>query len=389
MDASPSKLKVGLVAGEHSGDTLGAGLMQALKATHPECEFMGVGGEKMRAAGLLCWEDAEALAVMGLTEVLKHLPRLLRLRKSLVEQFVAARPDVFVGIDAPDFNLGLAKRLRRRGLRTVQYVSPSVWAWREGRVKTIAKACDHVLCLLPFEPEFYEKHHVAATFVGHPLAQDIQPVGDVTVPRRQLGIDPDKPVLTVLPGSRRGEISRLGADFAAAARLTQQRIGNLQVCVPLASASGEAAFREVAGEAIEQGKFRLSIGDADRCMAASDALLLASGTATLEGLLHGKPMVVGYRVAPSTSRIVRTFNLIKLTHFSLPNLLTTEPMVPEFVQDALTPEAASEALLPWFEDNPKRAALLAAFEQVRTRLAVNANARAAKVVSELAREHAK
>ncbi|MEL6368945.1 MAG: lipid-A-disaccharide synthase [Pseudomonadota bacterium] len=389
MDASPSKLKVGLVAGEHSGDTLGAGLMQALKATHPECEFMGVGGEKMRAAGLLCWEDAEALAVMGLTEVLKHLPRLLRLRKSLVEQFVAARPDVFVGIDAPDFNLGLAKRLRRRGLRTVQYVSPSVWAWREGRVKTIAKACDHVLCLLPFEPEFYEKHHVAATFVGHPLAQDIQPIGDVTVPRRQLGIDPRKPVLTVLPGSRRGEISRLGADFAAAARLTQQRIGNLQVCVPLASASGEAAFREVAGEAIGQGKFRLSVGDADTCMAASDALLLASGTATLEGLLHGKPMVVGYRVAPSTSRIVRTFNLIKLTHFSLPNLLTTEPMVPEFVQDALTPEAASEALLPWFEDNPKRAALLAAFEQVRTRLAVNANARAAKVVSELAREHAK
>ncbi|MEN0045335.1 MAG: lipid-A-disaccharide synthase, partial [Pseudomonadota bacterium] len=322
--------------------------------------------------------------VMGLTEVLKHLPRLLKLRRSLVERFLAAKPDVFVGIDAPDFNLGLEKRLRGRGLRTVQYVSPSVWAWREGRVKTIAKACDHVMCLLPFEPAFYEKHRVAATFVGHPLAQDIRPVSDTAVPRRALGLDPDKPVLTVLPGSRRGEISRLGSDFAEAARLTQQRVEHLQVCVPLASASGEAAFREVAGDAIRQGNFRVSVGDADDCMAAADALLLASGTATLEGLLHGKPMVVGYRVSPSTSRIVRMFNLIKLTHFSLPNLLTTEPLVPELVQDALTPESASAALRPWFGDNPARTSLLAEFEQVRIRLAVDANTRAAKVVSELA-----
>ncbi|MEO0364285.1 MAG: lipid-A-disaccharide synthase [Pseudomonadota bacterium] len=379
MSRSLATLRIGLVAGEHSGDTLGAGLIDALREQVPGASFFGVGGPKMRAAGLECWEDSETLAVMGLTEVIKHLPRLLKLRRSLVERFVRADADAFVGIDAPDFNIGLAQRLRAKGLKTIQYVSPSVWAWRQGRVKTIAKACDRVLCLLPFEPEFYLRHNVEATFVGHPLAQNIRPVDDVAIPRRELGIGSNGPVLTVMPGSRGGEIARLAPDFLATAAALSDQLDGLTVLVPLASQRGADDVRGLIEEQGLQGNFRLSVGDANVCMAAADVLLLASGTAALEGLLHGKPMVVAYRLAPSTYRIVRALNLVKLEHFSLPNLLTAEPFVREFVQDAITPTSLSEALRPLFDDT-NQTEMLAAFAQVREQLAVNADERAARAV---------
>lgn len=382
MPASTRAFRVGLVAGEHSGDILGAGLIRAIRARIPDSEFFGVGGPRMREAGFDCWEDSEALAVMGLTEVLSHLPRLLKLRRQLVTRFAERAPDAFVGIDAPDFNLGLAKRLRRRGLRTLQYVSPSVWAWREGRVKTIAKACDRVLCLLPFEVDFYDRHGVPATFVGHPLAQQIQPLDDVSGLREQLRLKPSQPVLTLMPGSRLGEIQRLAPDFLRAAARLLETEPELQILVPLASARGEEAFSEFAKAYAFDGALRMTIGSSKDCMAASDALLMASGTAALEGLLHAKPMVVAYRLAPSTYRIVKLFNLVKLKHFSLPNLLTETPFVPEFVQGEVTGEALAEALRPMLRQGEERSAMLRAFSLVRDTLAVDADERAAAAVIE-------
>jgi lipid-A-disaccharide synthase len=212
-------VRIGLVAGEASGDTLGGAFIEAVKARVPGAQFVGVGGPKMRAAGLEAWESSEALAVMGLVEVVKHLPRLLQLRKSLRQRFLAANLDVFVGIDAPEFNLGLARQLKRGGLKCVQYVSPQVWAWRQGRVRTMHESCDLVLCLLPFEPAFYAQHGVRAQFVGHPLADQIPLEIDRSAARAKLGLAPDIPVVALLPGSRRGEVDKLGADFANAARL--------------------------------------------------------------------------------------------------------------------------------------------------------------------------
>ncbi|MEO0952750.1 MAG: lipid-A-disaccharide synthase [Pseudomonadota bacterium] len=373
-------MRVGLVAGEVSGDLLGGGLIEAIRARHPDARFEGVGGDMMRAAGMECWYDAEALAVMGLTEVLVHLPRLLRLRRDLVRRWTAEPPDVLVGIDAPDFNLGLELKLRRRGVRTVHYVSPSVWAWRQRRVRKVRRACDRVLCLLPFEPAFYADHGVAADFVGHPLAQRIAPESDATAARAALSIDGDGPVLAVLPGSRLGEISRLGADFAAAAQQFSAAHPGTTVLVPLATPAGADAFRAIVADLGVGDNFRVSVGDARGCMAACDLLLMASGTATLEGLLHGRPMVVAYRLATSTYRILRAFNLVKLKHFSLPNLLTPEPLVAEVLQDDVTPERLASELSALVSSPQRASTMRAAFRDVHTLLARNADERAAELV---------
>ncbi|MEO1594167.1 MAG: lipid-A-disaccharide synthase [Pseudomonadota bacterium] len=373
-------MRVGLVAGEVSGDVLGGGLVEAIRARHPDAQFEGVGGDTMRAAGMDCWYDAEALAVMGLTEVLAHLPRLLRLRRDLVRRWTAQPPDVFVGIDAPDFNLGLELKLRRRGVRTVHYVSPSVWAWRQRRVRKVRRACDRVLCLLPFEPDFYADNSVPADFVGHPLAQRISPEPDTAAARAALSIAGDGPVLAVLPGSRLGEIGRLGADFAAAAQQFSAANPGTTVLVPLATPAGADAFRAIVADLGVGDNFRISVGDARACMAACDLLLMASGTATLEGLLHGRPMVVAYRLATSTYRILRALKLVKLKHFSLPNLLTPEPLVTEVLQDDVTPERLASELNTLMASPERAAAMRRAFSDVHELLARNADARAAELV---------
>ncbi|MEO0345039.1 MAG: lipid-A-disaccharide synthase [Pseudomonadota bacterium] len=373
-------MRVGLVAGEVSGDLLGGGLIEAIRARHPDAQFEGVGGDTMRAAGMDCWYDAEALAVMGLTEVLAHLPRLLRLRRDLVRRWTAQPPDVLVGIDAPDFNLGLELKLRRRGVRTVHYVSPSVWAWRQRRVRKVRRACDRVLCLLPFEPAFYADHGVPADFVGHPLAQRISPESDTTAARAALSIAGDGPVLAVLPGSRLGEIGRLGADFAAAAQQFSAAHPGATVLVPLATEAGADVFRALVADLGIGDTFRISVGDSRACMAACDLLLMASGTATLEGLLHGRPMVVAYRLAASTHRIVTALNLVKLKHFSLPNLLTPEPLVTEVLQDDVTPERLANELSALVASPERASAMRDAFHEVHTVLARNADERAAELV---------
>ncbi len=340
-------MKFALVAGEASGDTLGAALLLALRQRHPNAEFIGVGGPKMQALGLTMLAHAEELAVMGLTEVLAHLPRLLALRARLRRELLAGKPDVFVGIDAPEFNLGLARWLKRRGLKTVQYVSPQVWAWRQGRVKTMGSAVDLVLCLLPFEPDFYQANQVRAEFVGHPLADEVPLVIDRQGARSALGVPAAAKVLAVLPGSRIGEVARLGADFAAAAAqfVAAQAPGvRIVVLVPLVNDAIRTLFTEQARAAAIAAEVRLLDGQAQRALAAADVVLVASGTATLETLLCKRPMVVAYRLGAVTAFLLRRLGLVKVPYFSQPNLLLGERRVPEFFQEQVRPAALAAAL---------------------------------------------
>jgi lipid-A-disaccharide synthase len=328
--------RIALVAGEASGDLLGAALVRDLKAIHPDAEFVGVAGPEMRAAGVSAWHDCEALAVMGLVEVLKHLPRLLRLRRQLRDRLLAWRPDVVIGIDAPDFNLGLEKWLKRRGVRTVHYVSPSVWAWREGRAAKIGASADRVLCLFPMEPAIYAKHGVEANFVGHPLAAMLPMHPDREAARRALGIDGDGPLLALLPGSRGSEIARLGPVFLDAVARLLPRMPGLRVLAPMANARCRERFQTLLAAHPESlalhDALHLVDGRAREAMVASNGVLLASGTAALEAMLAKRPMVVAYRIAPLTHFIVKAFGLLKVERYSLPNVLAGENLVPERMQ---------------------------------------------------------
>ncbi len=375
-------MRIALVAGEASGDTLGAALIEALRRRYPDAQFAGVAGPKMKAAGCTAWFDSEELAIMGLAEILRHLPRLLRLRASLKRRMVAWRPDVFVGIDAPEFNLGLARKLKRAGLKTVQYVSPQVWAWRQGRVRTIGESCDLVLCLLPFEPEFYREHGVRAAFVGHPLADQIPMEPDRAGARAALGIAPDARVLALLPGSRRGEVERLGDSFAGAAELTARRIPDLVCIAPMVTPALRALFATHFGEGM-RAKVRFLDGDARRALAAADVVLSASGTATLETALSKRPMVVAYKLAPVTAFVLRTLGIVKIKHFSQPNLLAGVELVPEFFQEAATPENLSAALLRWFERPEDVAHVQREFASIHEKLRRDGAERAAVEVAEL------
>ena len=413
--SSAAALRVGLVAGESSGDTLGAALIHALRARIPDVECFGVAGPKMIAAGCEPWASADELAVMGLAEIVHHLPRLLRLRKSLLDRFTAARPDVFVGIDSPEFNLGVAKRLKQRGLKTVQYVSPQVWAWRQGRVRTIGKACDLVLCLLPFETDFYARHGVRAVFVGHPLADQIPLQVDREEARRALGIESDATVVALLPGSRMGEVERLGADFAAAALWIAERRPSVRFIAPMASARVREAFERqvtasgaalaLASGAVQSrgapsaGRAQASMpaiasrapaimlleGQAQRALAASDGVIVASGTATLETLLTGRPMVVAYRLSAMTAFLLRTLGLVKVPYFSQPNLLVRRRLVPEFFQEAVSGAALGAALLQEIEDPQHVGELTREFRTVHEALRRGGADRAATAILECVR----
>jgi lipid-A-disaccharide synthase len=383
-------MNVGIVAGESSGDTLGAALIHALRAQVPNVRCFGVAGPKMIAAGCEAWASADELAVMGLAEIVHHLPRLFRLRKSLLERFSAARPDVFVGIDSPEFNLGIAKRLKRGGLKTVQYVSPQVWAWRQGRVKTIGKACDLVLCLLPFETDFYSQHGVRAVFVGHPLADQIPLEVDRGEALRALGIDSDAIVIALLPGSRMGEVELLGADFAAAAAWISERRPEVRFIAPMASARVRAAFeRHVTALAGAEVRVVPSItlleGQAQQALTASDGVIVASGTATLETLLIGRPMVVAYRFSAVTAFLLRALGMIKVPYFSQPNLLVGRRLVPEFLQEEVNGPVLGAALLQEIKDPQHVGELTREFRSVHEVLRRGGAEGAASAILELVR----
>ncbi|QSL93193.1 lipid-A-disaccharide synthase [Ectopseudomonas toyotomiensis] len=335
-------IRVALVAGEASGDILGSGLMQAIKQRHPDAEFIGVGGARMEAEGLKSYFPMERLAVMGLVEVLGRLFELLGRRRQLARDLIAAQPDVFIGIDAPDFNLGLELKLRRAGIKTVHYVSPSVWAWRQKRVLKIREACDLMLTLFPFEAQFYDEHQVPVRFVGHPLADAIPQQADRAAAREVLDLPQDEPVVALMPGSRGGEVARLGELFLdAAIRLRALRPG-IHFLLPCATPERREQLEQMlAGRDLP---LTLLNGRSHEALAACDAVLIASGTATLEALLYKRPMVVAYRVAPLTYRILK--RLVKSPYISLPNLLAERLLVPELIQDAATPEALAQAVAP-------------------------------------------
>jgi lipid-A-disaccharide synthase len=376
MPVAPSTLCVALVAGEASGDILGAGLMRALKARHPDVRFIGVGGPLMEAQGLRSSFPMERLAVMGLVEVLGRLRELLGRRKALIEDLLSARPDVFIGIDAPDFTLAIEARLHQSGIKAVHYVSPSVWAWRQKRVQKIRQGCDLMLTLFPFEARFYEEQGVPVRFVGHSLADQIPLQADRAQARAAVGLELADQVVALMPGSRGGEVRRLGAlFFDTAQRLLATRPG-LRFVVPCASPERRAQL-----EALLEGRqlpVTLLDGRSHEALAACDAVLIASGTATLEALLYKRPMVVAYRLAPLTWWMLK--RMVTSPYVSLPNLLAQRELVPEILQDAATPEALAEALLPLL-DNPQQQT--AGFDAIHRTLRQDASNQAADAVLQL------
>lgn len=373
--------RIAIVAGEISGDRLGAGLIAAVRARRPDVQFAGIAGPAMQAAGCEAWAASEELAVMGLAEVVRHLPRLRRVMQRLEQRLAANPPDLYIGIDAPDFNLRVERRVRRAGLRTVHYVSPSVWAWRPGRVQVLQEACDHVLCLLPFEADFLRGHGVPATFVGHPLADQLPADPDRSGARQALGLPTGGPVIAILPGSRAGELERLGPVFAATAAWLAARVPGLTAVVPMATPALRRRFAGLWNAGATGGAdVRLLDGQAQDAMAAADVVLLASGTATLEAMLINRPMVVAYRLAPVTYGLLKALRLVRVEHFALPNLLAGERLVPELLQAAANPAALGAEILHWLEAPDDRERLRQRFTQLGSVLRRQASERAAEVV---------
>jgi lipid-A-disaccharide synthase len=368
-----------IVVGEHSGDTLGAGLMQVLKTDYPDAQFIGIGGAKMEKLGFESLFAMEELAVMGIVEVLGRIHRLLYVRKSLVHHFIQNRPDVFIGIDAPDFNIGLELRLKEQGIKTIHYVSPSVWAWREKRIFKIAKATDMVLSLLPFEKDFYDKHQVPCTFVGHPLADDIPMVSDKKQARDQLSLPIENKILALMPGSRGGELSRLLEPFLQSAVQLQKEDETLLFVAPMVSEKRAEQFSKLKLQFAPNLKVQVIIDQTQAVMAASDCLLTASGTVTLEAALIKRPMVICYKFTLLTYLLAKW--LVKLKWFSLPNLLANKTLVPELLQD----EVCSEKIIPLVKARlyHDQTQLNDSFNTIHQQLKCNASKQAAKAVIDL------
>jgi lipid-A-disaccharide synthase len=376
--------RVAIVAGETSGDQLGAALIGALRERCPDISVRGVCGPLMHSAGCESLASASELSVMGLAELLAHLPRLLWLRARLRREFGAWRPDVFIGIDAPEFNLGLAAHLHAAGVKTVQYVSPQVWAWRQRRVSHIARSCDLVLCLLPFEPPFYARHAVRAEFVGHPLADQIPLDIDRPAARRALGLNAEGMVVALLPGSRSAEVARLGPDFFAAAGILAKRWPAAQFIAPVAAPPLRSLLeRELRAVGAPAPGIHLLDGQARLALQAADVALVASGTASLEALLCACPMVVAYRLSPVTAFMLRALRMVRLPYFSLPNLLAGEPLVPEFLQEQVSGPQLAAALQAQFEDAARRAVLGERFRAIHQSLRQGGAAKAAAAVLQL------
>ncbi|WLI09648.1 lipid-A-disaccharide synthase [Pseudomonas sp. FP597] len=365
-------LRIALVAGEASGDILGAGLMRAIKVQHPAVEFIGVGGPLMQAQGLTSYFPMERLSVMGLVEVLGRLRELLARRKLLIQTLIEEKPDVFIGIDAPDFTLNIELKLRQAGIKTVHYVSPSVWAWRQKRVLKIREGCDLMLTLLPFEARFYEEKGVPVRFVGHTLADTIPLQADRAAARAELGL-PDGPLVALMPGSRGGEVGRLASVFFDAAERLQALKPGVRFVLPCASPQRRAQI-----ETLLEGRnlpLTLLDGQSHLALAACDAVLIASGTATLEALLYKRPMVVAYRLAPLTFWILK--RMVKSPYISLPNLLAQRLLVPELLQDDATPDALAQTLLPLIDGGEEQTR---GFDEIHRTLRRDASNQAADAV---------
>lgn len=380
-------MKVALIAGEASGDLLAAELMASMKAQRSDIQFIGLGGPKMQAQGLDSWFDYKTLSIMGFIEVIKHLPKLLRLRKNLLQKLLAEQPDVVIGIDAPDFNLGLEKKCKQAGLRTIHFVSPSIWAWRESRAKKIGQSCDLVLCLFPMEPALYARYGVNAQFVGHPLADMIDLHPNQSIARAQLHLSEHK-TLAILPGSRQSEINRMLPTFIQATQQLQKTDANLQVLIPAANDNCHALITQhLANQPLQNTQ--LIYHQAQTAMIASDVVLLTSGTATLEAMLCKRPMVVAYKNSKLTIFIIRLFNLIKIKTFSLPNILSGKVLVTELIQEQCTSENVALAIQEILSENYDQANLQNQFLDIHLSLKRNAADQAAQAVLELVKQPTK
>lgn len=379
---SSRPLTIAIIAGETSGDILGAGLIRALKARHPNAHFVGVAGPLMQAEGCETWYEMEELAVMGIVEVLGRLPRLLKIRRDLTQRFIDLKPDVFVGIDAPDFNITLEGRLKRAGIRTIHYVSPSVWAWRQKRVFKIGRNTNLVLAFLPFEKAFYDRFDVPCRFIGHTMADAMPLQPDKLAARRYLGIAEDALCLALLPGSRGAEVEMLSGDFLKTAQLLRVQYPALEIVVPLVNAKRREQFERIKAEVAPELPMHLLDGKGREAMIASDAALLASGTAALECMLAKCPMVVGYRMKPFTFWLAK--RLVKTPYVSLPNLLAGRELVKELLQDECQPEALAAALEPLLHPGVERDELLNNFHELHQQIRWNADEQAADAVLEIA-----
>lgn len=375
-------LTIALVAGETSGDILGAGLIRELKARVPDARFVGVAGPLMQAEGCEAWYEMEELAVMGIVEVLGRLRRLLHIRSDLTKRFTELQPDVFVGIDAPDFNITLEGNLKKQGIRTIHYVSPSVWAWRQKRVFKIGRSTDLVLAFLPFEKAFYDRFNVPCRFIGHTMADAMPLEPDKNAARATLGIAPDAKCLALLPGSRGAEVEMLSADFLRTAQLLRKRWPGLEVVVPLVNAKRREQFEKIKAEIAPELHVHLLDGKAREAMIASDAALLASGTAALECMLAKCPMVVGYRMKPFTFWLAK--RLVKTDYVSLPNLLAGRELVKELLQNECEPIGLACALEPLLEDGAVSHQMHETFRELHQQIRCNADQQAADAVLELA-----
>ena len=376
---------IAIIAGEVSGDILGAGLIHALKAHYPNAKFIGIGGERMIAEGFETLFDMEELSVMGLVEVLKHLPRLLKIRRSIIEQLSALKPDIFIGIDAPDFNLDVELKLKQRGIKTIHYVSPSVWAWRQKRVYKIAAATNLVLAFLPFEKAFYDRFNVPCRFIGHTMADAIPLKPNRDDACQLLNLDPAQRYVAMLVGSRGSEVEFLSEPFLQTAQLLHQRYPDVKFLVPLINQKRRQQFEQIKQRVAPELDMILLDGNARAAMITAEATLLASGTAALEAMLCKSPMVVGYRMKPFTYFLAK--RLVKTKYVSLPNLLADEMLVPELIQEDCNPTNLAEKLSLYLSEDKSavqnRHALLQRFAELHQMIQCNADQQAAQAVIDL------
>lgn len=379
-------INIAMVAGEPSGDLLAASLMASLLRQYPNANFIGIGGPRMQALGFQSFFPMEMLSVNGLVEVLKHLPSIAKMRGELIEKIIAAKPDIFIGVDAPDFNLGLEYQLRKRGLRTMHYISPTIWAWRTGRIHKIARAVDHILVLFPFEAPLYQKQQIGVTYVGHPLADDIPMQPDTLRCRQFLGCEDKSPIFALLPGSRNSELHFHADLLIQTAQQLSRRYPDSAFIVPCATEHIHELFNAAIGrQSASDLPFMLLNKQSSEAIQAADVVILSSGTATLETALWKKPMVITYKTSWLSWKIAK--KMVRLTHVGLPNILLNKEVVPEYLQDDATADNLTNAASDWIDHPEKTQQLIAEFEGLHQLLRKNASDIAAQaVIAQLSKE---
>lgn len=354
--------RIAFAAGETSGDLLAGLVLPALRQRLPDAQCAGIAGDRMIAAGCEPWFHVRELSVRGYAEVLRHLPRLLRLRRRFIGRVRDWPAELFVGVDAPDFNLGVAARLRAGGMRTMQYVSPAIWAWRPHRIEKIRAAVDHMLCIFPFEQPIFDRAGIRASYVGHPLARSIPRVPDAAAARRRLGVAPERITVALLPGSRRAEVESLGAPFLAAAAVLARDDPRMQFVLPVADPSLASAIRaQREAAALDPARLMLTDGRSHDCLEAADVVIVAGGTATLEAMLYKRPMVIAYKVPALTEWI--TLRQAVIPYFGLPNVLEGRYTVPELLQEAVEPRRIAQAVRRYLERPQEVAQLVERFDR--------------------------